>query len=182
MIHRSEDIEKRASLAVADKMVAAARTAPKACGVDNIEAFILDGKEKEKLALAMKKSGEENNIEFYIRDGANIQNSHCVVLIGIHDKPLGLPQCGYCGFENCGKMKKAGAICTFNTSDLGIAVGSAISIATDNRIDNRVFYSAGRVAIESGFFAPDVRVAYAIPLHTSAKNIFFDRNPGAVLF
>lgn len=176
-----ENAEKRAALAVADIMAAAAKTAPKACGADKIEAVILDGSEKDELADYLKKIGEERNIDFYVRDAENIKNSHCVVLIGAKDTPLALPSCGLCGFKNCGEMKKAGGHCTFNITDLGIAVGSAASIAADNRIDNRVLYSAGVAAVESGCFSKSVRVGYAIPLSTSSKSIFFDRNPGAVL-
>lgn len=181
MKYTSQQAEKEAAIATAKHMVAAARTAPKACGEDKIEAFILEGEDKDKLAACLKKAGEDQNIEFYVRDAGNIETAHCVVLLGAHSKPLALPQCGYCGFENCGQMAKAGAHCAFNVTDLGIALGSAVSIAADNRIDNRVFYSAGRVAVECGFFSDDVKIGYAIPLYTSSKSIFFDRNPGAVL-
>lgn len=78
-------------------------------------------------------------------------------------------------------MKKNGANCAFNITDLGIAVGSAAAVAGDNRIDNRVFYSAGKGALRMGCFSKEVRVCYGIPLSTSSKSIFFDRDPGAVL-
>ncbi len=181
MKYTSSEAEKRAALAVADLMAAAARTAPKGCGVDNIEIVILEGKEKEELAENLRKIGTERDIDFFIRDAGNLENSHCVLLIGVNDNPLGLDKCGLCGFENCGLMKQAGANCAFNITDLGIAVGSAVSIAADNRIDNRVFYSAGKVAVETGFFPETVKVGYAIPLSTSSKSIFFDRAPGCVL-
>ncbi|QIB67984.1 ferredoxin [Aminipila butyrica] len=181
MKYTGEDAEKRAALAVADLMAAAARTAPKGCGVDNIEVLILDGEEKAQLAAEMRRVAKEIDAEFFDRDAGNLEVCHCIVLIGIKDNPLGLENCGYCGFENCGLMKQAGANCTFNITDLGIAVGSAVSVAADNRMDNRVFYSAGKTAVLSGVFSKDVRVAYGIPLSTSGKSIFFDRNPGAVL-
>ena len=79
-------------------------------------------------------------------------------------------------------MKKAGGVCAFNLSDLGIAVGSAVSLAADNRVDNRVMYSAGRGAVELGLLPDKIRVCYGIPLHATSKSIYFDRNPGAVLF
>lgn len=176
-----ENAEKRAALAVADLMAAAAKTAPKGCGVDNVEVVILDGAEKDALAEYLREIGNERNIEFFVRDAGNINNSHCVVLIGVRNVPLALAPCGLCGFKNCGEMKKAGGHCAFNITDLGIAVGSAVSVAADHRIDNRVMYSAGVAAVESGCFSEKVRVAYAIPLSTSSKSIFFDRNPGAVL-
>ena len=86
-----------------------------------------------------------------------------------------------CGFENCAAMMKAGANCAFNVTDLGIAVGSAVSVAANHHIDNRVMYSIGRAAIRAGVFKKDVRVCYGIPLSVSSKSIFFDREPGAVL-
>ncbi|QAT41757.1 ferredoxin domain-containing protein [Aminipila luticellarii] len=177
----STDAEKRAAFAVADLMAAAARTAPKGCGVDNIEVVILDGKEKEKLSADMRRIAKETDTEFFNRDADNVDNSHCIILIGVRDNPLGLEQCGSCGFENCGYAKQAGANCAFNITDLGIAIGSAVSIAADNRIDNRVFYSAGKTAVMTEVFPKDVKVAYGIPLSTSAKSIFFDREPGCVL-
>ena len=78
-------------------------------------------------------------------------------------------------------MKKAGTNCVFNVTDLGIAVGSAVSIAADNRIDHRVMYSAGKGALKEGMLPADVKIAYGIPLSISSKSIYFDRNPGAVL-
>ena len=96
------------------------------------------------------------------------------MLIACKERPYGLKGCGLCGFENCAEMKKAGAICAFNLSDLGIAVGSAV--------DNRVMYSAGRGAMELEMLPGNVRVCYGIPLNATSKSIFFDRNPGAVLF
>lgn len=181
MKHLSEDSEKRAALMVADLMAAAARTAPKACGEDDIEVVILDGIDKDRLASALEKAGKEREIQFFVRDAGNLYDSHCVVLIGAVDQPLGLEDCHLCGFENCGEMKAAGTNCAFNITDLGIAVGSAVSVAADHRIDNRVLYSAGKIAVEAGFFSEEVKVGYAIPLSTSSKSIYFDRDPGAVL-
>ncbi|WP_312652021.1 ferredoxin domain-containing protein [Aminipila sp.] len=181
MRYTSADAEKRAAFAVADLMAAAARTAPKGCGVDNIEVVILDGIEKDKLSSDMRRIAKETGADFFNRDAGNVDNSHCVILIGIKNNPLGLENCGICGFENCGVMRNAGANCTFNITDLGIAVGSAVSIAADNRIDNRVLYSAGKTAVETSVFPKEVRVAYGIPLSTSSKSIFFDREPGCVL-
>lgn len=181
MIYKSDDAEKRSAFAVADKMVAAAKTAPKGCGEDNVAALILDGNDKAVLSAHMRDIAKETGAEFFNRDARNIDESHCVVLIGVVSNPLGLEHCGMCGFKNCGEMKKAGANCTFNVTDLGIAVGSAVSIAADNRIDNRVFFSAGQAAVRMGCFPSSVRVCFGIPLSTSAKSLFFDRDPGNVM-
>ena len=181
MLKTMAQSEKDAVMAVADLMVTAAKTAPKGSGRDTVVAAVVSGEEKTRLAQAMRELGEKYKEDFIVRDAGNVENSICVVLIGCKDEPFGLGNCGMCGFKNCGEMRKAGANCAFNVSDLGIAVGSAVSVAADHRIDNRVMYSVGRGAVRMGLFPDDVRVAYAIPLYTGSKSIYFDRNPGAVL-
>ena len=57
--------------------------------------------------------------------------------------------------------------------DLGIALGSAVKVASDLNIDNRIFYSAGRAAIQSGIMKADE--VQGIPIAIKGKNIFFDR-------
>lgn len=182
MIHKGEDAEKRSALAVADKMAAAAKTAPKGCGRDTIVTYILDGEDKDILSAHMRDIAKETGEDFYSRDASNVDNSHCVLIVGAISTPNGLSNCSMCGFENCGKMVKAGATCVFNVTDLGIAVGSAVSIAADNRMDNRVLFSAGKGALRMGFLPPEIQICYGIPLSTSAKSVFFDRDPGNVLF
>ncbi len=181
MIKTMENAERDAAIRVADSMAAAARTAPKGSGKDKIVTAILTGEDKDRLSEIMQKDAEEYNLPFFSRDANNIKEAHCVVLIGAVSEPFGLSSCGMCGFKNCAEMKKNNANCAFNITDLGIAVGSAVSIAADNRIDNRVMYSAGKSSLKMGIFPDDVRVCYGIPLWTGAKSIFFDRNPGAVL-
>lgn len=181
MLKTMKDSEADACLQVADLMVAAAKTAPKGSGKNTVEACILSGKEKDKLAAAMQQLGEEYNEEFIVRDAGNVKNSHCVVIIGCKSTPFGLSNCSMCGFKNCAEMKKAGTNCVFNLTDLGIAIGSAVSVAADHRIDNRVMYSAGRGAIKIGCLSDEVKVCYGIPLGAESKSIYFDRGPGAVL-
>ncbi len=181
MIKTMDQAEKDAALHVADLMAAAARTAPKASGKDKIVTLILTDGDKYALAEKMRCIAKERDEAFIERDSYNVEASHCVVLIGATSLPFGLTHCHMCGFENCAEMKKAGANCAFNITDLGIAVGSAVSVAADHRIDNRVMYSAGAAAVRMGLFPEDVRVCYGIPLYTGAKSIFFDRGAGAVL-
>lgn len=181
MIKTMEAAERDAAFQVADLMAAAARTAPKGSGKDKVVTLIVSGVDKDALAEEMRKTAGEYGEDFIRRDAGNVDASHCVVLIGVTSAPFGLNHCSMCGFENCGEMKKANANCTFNITDLGIAVGSAVSVAADHRIDNRVMYSAGRGAVRLGLFPEDVRVCYGIPLSTGAKSIYFDRAPGAVL-
>lgn len=181
MIKIMEDAERDAALQVADLMAAAARTAPKGSGKDKIITVILTGEDKDLLVQKMHEAAKEYQEEFIERDAINVENSHCIVLIGVTSEPFGLNNCSMCGFKNCSEMKKAGANCAFNVTDLGIAAGSAVSVAANHRIDNRVMYSAGRGAVRMDIFPEDVRVCYGIPLYTGAKSIYFDRGPGAVL-
>jgi uncharacterized ferredoxin-like protein len=181
MIYKSEEAEKKAALSVATLMLAAAKTAPKGCGADNVVALALDGKEKGALSSHMRDIAKETGAAFFDRDANNVDRSHVVVLIGVRHNPLLLENCGLCGFKTCGEAKTAGASCAFNITDLGIAVGSAVSIAADNRMDNRIMFSAGKAALRLNCFSESVRVCYGIPLSTGSKSVFFDRDPGNVL-
>lgn len=173
--------EKIAALDVAHKMVAAAKTAPKGCGVDKIVAFVLDGEEKKSLSDEMRKLALLPGLDFCERDANNVDFSTCVVLIGVRNIPLGLESCGFCGFGNCVNSVKSGSLCAFNSTDLGIAVGSAVSIAADNRIDNRVMFSIGKAAIDLGIMGDDTTLCFGIPLSTYSKSPFFDRDSTPIL-
>jgi uncharacterized ferredoxin-like protein len=59
--------------------------------------------------------------------------------------------------------------------DLGIAIGSAVSVAADNRIDNRVMFSAGRAGMNLKFLGGTARQVIGIPLAAKGKSPFFDR-------
>ena len=171
-----------AAIRTGQAMIAAAMTAPKGNGLDNIEGVLLTGEDKDILADHMRDIAEETGEDFYARDAGNVDRSFCVVLLWAKNAPIGLSNCGLCGFKNCSANKKAGAVCAFNVTDLGIAVGSAVSIAADNRMDNRVLFSAGKGAARMGLFEDDVTVCYGIPLSVSSKSVFFDRGPGDVKF
>ncbi len=57
-------------------------------------------------------------------------------------------------------------------------MGSAVSVAADNRVDNRIMYTAGQAIMKMKILGEDVKIAYGIPLSISGKNPFFDRkNP-----
>ena len=182
MIENRETAIREAALAAARQMAAAAISAPKASGKDNVQSFVLTGEDKDRLAGHMRDIAEETGAEFFGRDAGNVDASEAVVIIGVKNVPFGLENCGYCGFENCGQMVKTGANCALTVTDLGIAVGSAVSIAADRRMDNRVMFSAGQAALRMDFFDPSVRVSYGIPISITSKSIYFDRDPGAVLF
>jgi uncharacterized ferredoxin-like protein len=160
---------------IAQEMCLAARTAPKARGTDLLEIAIIKGDTIKKLSEKMLKIGEKENNRTFLRDGDNIAKAPVVVLIGTKTQYLGLRYCGFCGYTGCAEAEKAEAICAFNTGDLGIAVGSAVSVAMDHRIDNRIMYSVGKAALEMGLLGKEAVVAYGIPLSATGKNPFFDR-------
>ncbi len=153
----------------------AARTAPKARGRDFLVTAIVTGPEKEALVARMREIARRDGVAFIERDAGNISGVDVVVLLGTRKEPLGLPHCGYCGFADCRALQVAGGVCAFNSGDLGIAVGSAVSRAADLRLDNRIMYSAGKAALELGLLGEEVALAYGIPLAAAGKNPFFDR-------
>jgi len=176
MIENFNDFYKEEIESIAKKMCIAAITAPKGRGVDIISTRVLIGEDIKKLSSKMLELGEKYDQKSLLRDGDNILYSDAIVLIGTKIKPLGLKKCGLCGFLNCEeKAKYINVPCSFNTVDLGIAIGSAVSIAADNRIDNRVMYTIGLAAIELGYFEKDVKIVFGIPLSVRSKNPFFDR-------
>jgi len=175
MLQDSETLEKQAVLTTAALMCAAARTAPKARGIDNIVTAVIEGATKEKLAQVMEQIYTETGAAFFQRDAQNVRQAIAVVLLGTRFVPAGIPGCGLCGNGDCAATAAKGAPCVFNTGDLGIAVGSAVSVAADHRIDNRVMHSVGRAAVRLGLLGDDVKIVYGIPLSVSGKSIFFDR-------
>jgi uncharacterized ferredoxin-like protein len=161
---------------VAARMAIAARTAPKARGIDTFEIMIAEGESVIMLAEKMKIMAEEHDVQFFERDAGNIYNSPVVFLMGTKIRSIGLKKCGMCGFAGCDEKNRHPDIpCVFNTGDLGIALGSAAAVCMDNRVDNRIMYTVGQAAMELGFFGKEVRVAYGIPLSATSKNPFFDR-------
>jgi uncharacterized ferredoxin-like protein len=174
MIYGSKETERSAIFDVTKLMAAAARTAPKACGIDNIETLVLDGEDKDALAAEMRKLADETGTEHFARDAGNVDNSEYIILVGVKNIPISL-NCGLCGFENCAGAVRAGARCAFNITDLGIAVGSAAAVAADNRIDNRIMWTAGTAAVRLQLFSDRVKVCHGIPLSTTGKSIYFDR-------
>ena len=179
MLYKEENWKHQSVMSVAAAMLAAAATAPKACGINCLESCVVDGAEKDALSAEMRRLGTENKQEFFIRDAGNVDLSECVVLIGARDEYRMLAHCGYCGLGSCGSTKKQGGRCTMAITDLGIAIGSAVSVAADHRIDSRVMFSAGKAAISLGYLGENVKTVFAIPLSVSEKSPYFDRPPVA---
>ncbi len=175
MAKSANDAERKGVLHVANLMCVAARTAPKARGLDNIVSIVLTGREKESLAQKMEKLGKSTERPHnFARDANSVRQAQAVVLIGTKIGPVGL-NCGFCGFENCQKCEEALARCAHNSGDLGIALGSAVSVASNHRVDNRVMYTIGWTSVQGKVLGEKVKIALGIPLSASGKNIFFDR-------
>jgi len=177
MMYSAKQMEEKAVIDTASRMCAAARTAPKTGGKDCILTLVLSGVEKDTLADKMDEIVErefKGTTIFISRDAKNLRLAQAVVLIGVKRYYNGLKFCSYCGFENCDKCKEAGGRCAYNTIDLGIALGSAVSIAADDRVDNRIMYSIGKAAAEMDY-SDDSVIWHGVPISISGKNIFFDR-------
>lgn len=175
MIKLNEQAEHAGLEKIAEMLCIAARTAPKGKGKDLLVTAIVSGDEKGALQERMRQICDRDGVAFFRRDADNLDHAPLVVLIGTRKEPLGLPCCGYCGFVDCDAMQAAGGTCSFNSGDLGIAVGSAAARAADCRVDNRIMYSAGKAALELNLLGDEVKIAYAIPLAAKGKNPFFDR-------
>ena len=171
----SEELEKQAALQVAALMTAAARTAPKTRGIDNIKTVVIDDEStRQKVIAKMREIGAKENRPSFTRDAGNIENSPAMVVIGVESNTAGL-NCGFCGKPTCEVLEAAGGVCAFNSIDLGIATASAAEVAGRFHIDNRVMYSIGRACLDLEIFGPKVKQVLGIPLSVTGKNPFFDR-------
>lgn len=168
--------ERAAALRVAEMMCVAARTAPKACGIDNLVTGIVS-EEAEKVALAaeMRALGEQLGAPFFLRDADNLMAADACVILGTKLARLHIPGCNLCGFAGCDANEEAGARCAYNVGDLGIALGSAASVAADHRVDCRIMYTVGLASVRLGLLGEGVEIAHGLPLSIKGKNIFFDR-------
>ena len=176
MIQKEEDIRTKAAIEIAEKMAVAARTAPKSRGRDTLSIVIISGDDIERVAVRMVEIGTREDIDFFKRDAECVRKSKAILLIGSTVMPQML-NCKMCGFATCKEklIKASKAPCTFNSIDLGIALGSAVSVAADNRVDNRILYTAGVAAAELGILGDEVKMQFGIPISISEKSPFFDR-------
>ncbi len=200
MIYNERTQRHEQVVASARQMLTAARTAPKARGVDIIEAILVEGDDLKLLADKMIEIGNERNRPSFIRDAGNVLQAECIVAIGTRYQSLGL-NCGHCGFATCAEREnsspKLGEVakpegdansqlstfnsqfyqvpCSLNSIDVGIAVGSACATAADLRLDTRVMYSIGVAVEQLGWIGTDVHLTMGIAVSASSKNPFFDR-------
>lgn len=163
---------------VAELMAISARTAPKTAGQDFVVTRIIAGDDLKRLSEKMFEYGERTGKANFDRDGANVRDSNALLLIGLKDaKSPGL-NCGACGFDKCLKPNThegefRGPQCAYRLLDMGIALGSAVKMASLLNVDNRIMYRIGVVAREMGLIDADFVVG--IPLSATGKSIYFDR-------
>ncbi len=184
---------------VAKLMAVAARTAPKTAGADWVQTALLVGEEKTKIAARMLEVAEKKANKLAQSDQARaeavrmdwgsdartVEICNALVLIGIQGRKVAKLNCGGCGFGSCTDFSKRkplsieevdfpGAFCMFRVMDLSLASGSAVKVAMDNNVDNRLMQKVGIAALELGIISP-CDLILGIPLSASGKNIFFDR-------
>ena len=172
MVLNERELRNEHVIECAKQMMTAARTAPKAKGVDIIEVMLVTGDDIIALSDALHKMGEEMGRGGLMRDADNLHSAEAVVHIGSREEAMCL-NCGYCGFPTCGERTQ-GVPCAMNTIDVGIAVGSACAKAADLRLDTRVMYSVGYAALKLDWM-PGCNYIIGIPVSASSKNPFFDR-------
>jgi len=163
---------------VAELMALAARTAPKAVGKDYLAIEILEGDILNRLADDMILYGQESGKRNFDRDGENVRRSAAVVLIGLKDAAVIGLDCGACGFEECPVINTMetvfrGPQCALRVLDMGIALGSAVKVASLLNVDNRIMYRIGVSARRLGLI--DADFVMGVPLSGTGKSIYFDR-------
>lgn len=151
-------------LTVAKLMAIAAKTAPKARGVDNIVIKVLhSADELEMLARKMEELAQEFG-EFFLRDAQNVRKSSAVVLVGCKVVQMGLK-------KPRNWLLDADTVCSL--VNLGVALGSSVKVASTLNVDSRIMFTVGVAAQELGLMDSDY--VFGIPLSATAKNIYFDR-------
>ena len=175
MMTKGAEMEARAVDQVAELICLAARTAPKAKGIDNLFVMAVRAKDKDRLVEEMRQIAKSGGMPTFERDANNIDKCSVVILLGQRVKPIGPKPCGYCGFKDCEENIKNNGLCAISIGDLGIALGSAVSVAAAHHVDNRIMFTVGRAALNLKFFDEEVKIAYGIPLSVTSKSPFFDR-------
>ncbi|MBD3425663.1 MAG: ferredoxin [Candidatus Omnitrophica bacterium] len=174
MPKKYDAIRREALEDTARRMCVAARTAPKTKGEDNLIITMLSSGDKKKVISGMKKIAKRDNRPSCARDAGSIKDADQIVVIAAKKTTLGL-NCGFCGYPTCKELSGTKGVCAYISMDLGIALGSAVSLAASEHVDNRLMYSIGRAAMETGVLGSKAAQAIGIPLSATGKNPFFDR-------
>jgi len=151
-------------LCVAELMAIAAKTAPKAKGIDNIVVVLV--KDRNEIDRIAKKMEELSSVygDFMARDAQSVRKSIAVLLVGAKVVDLGLKQ------PPNYRVDVNTAMALIN---LGIALGSAVKTAALMNVDNRIMFSVGIAAQELKLIEADF--VLGIPLAATSKSVFFDR-------
>lgn len=172
---REEKIIEKALAQAGLSMLARAKTAPKAKGVEHLEYILLEKEDFPALIEEMNKQALKHDIPFFIRDANNLENTPMLLLIGCIDEPRNVPNCGFCGYADCIENRKHRGRCVYPNIDLGIALGSALSLGQSLGVDSRIMMSVGKAAMNLDYFEKPVVTVIAIPLSFTNKSIYFDR-------
>jgi uncharacterized ferredoxin-like protein len=174
-VRTATELEQQAVRQAIELMAAAARTAPKTRGIDNIRVLAIeDEATKHRLIAKMQELARVESRPTLERDAGNLTGAPAVLVVGVESNPAEL-NCGFCGQATCEALEAAHGVCAFNAIDLGIATCSAAALASQCHLDNRVMFSIGRACLALGWFDGKVRQALGIPLSVTGKNPFFDR-------
>ena len=177
------DQEREGVLETARLMVVSARTAPKSGGVDDIFTAVVVGQEIEALAADMEKIGAERKMEAWSQLAKGVRASDVIVLIGVKGPKRYVTNCGACGYGSCDEFEKAekrlrqdfeGPTCIFKALDLGVAVCSAVKMASLLNVDNRIYYRIGAAAKRLNYMS-EASIIMGIPLSAKGKSPYFDR-------
>jgi uncharacterized ferredoxin-like protein len=183
-IIESEESEQRGILAAADLIALAVRTSPKARGLDSLSLRIVTGDDRERIAKAMEDKAEfKGDIgAAFRRDANSVRKSTAIILIGVKGAIPKNLNCGACGSKTCSDFANIrrtqgadfiGPTCVFQAIDLGIALGSAVKLASELNVDNRIMYTVGSAAKMLNMLDADIIIG--LPLSATGKNIYFDR-------
>ena len=177
IVRTATTLEQQAARQGIELMAAAARTAPKTRGIDNIRVLAIeDDATKQQLIVKMQAISQAENRPSLARDAGNLAGASAVLVVGVESNPSGL-NCGFCGQATCEALEAAHGVCAFNAIDLGIATCAAAEVAAQCHLDNRIMFSIGRACLDLGWFDGKVHQALGIPLSVTGKNPFFDRKP-----
>ena len=166
---------------VAQLMALSARTAPKAWGKGHLEIQIIPKGEIPRLVEELRKCGAATGRSGFLGDADSVEQSDLVVLIGLKQADSGNLDCGACGFLTCEEREShllegkdfKGPQCAHRLTDLGIAIGSAVSTAAFHHADNRVMLNVGVASRRLGI--TKANYVLGIPLSDMSKSPYFDR-------
>lgn len=179
---QSEKVEGDAIRVAAGMMAISARTAPKSAGIDRMKTLIIDGEDLQLLASAMEEKFNSKVVPLpgFQTNAEQVRQSSMVILIGVTGEPKRMQpplNCGACGYKTCEEFTQLvqlegedfkGPLCIWQSIDLGIALGSAVKMASELNVDNRIMYTIGAAARKLKLL--DADVILGIPLVAIGKN------------